>query len=47
MAACMVVVAGLAITALLYHLMRIGPARRMAAEPVDGEIIRAHLREAA
>jgi GPH family glycoside/pentoside/hexuronide:cation symporter len=47
MAACMVVVAGLAITALLYHLMRIRPARQMAAEPVDGETIRAHLREAA
>jgi GPH family glycoside/pentoside/hexuronide:cation symporter len=46
-AACMVVVAGLAITALLYHLMRIRPARQMAAEPVDGETIRAHLREAA
>jgi len=46
-AACMVVVAGLAITALLYHAMRIQPARRMAAEPVDGETIRAHLREAA
>jgi GPH family glycoside/pentoside/hexuronide:cation symporter len=47
MAACMVVVAGLAITALLYHLMRIRPARRMAADPVDAETIRAHLREAA
>jgi Na+/melibiose symporter-like transporter len=47
MAACMVVVAGLAITALLYHSMRIGPARRMAAEPVDSETIRVHLREAA
>jgi GPH family glycoside/pentoside/hexuronide:cation symporter len=47
MAACMVVVAGLAVTALLYHSMRIGPARRMAAEPVDSETIRVHLREAA
>jgi GPH family glycoside/pentoside/hexuronide:cation symporter len=47
MAACLVVVAGLAITALLYHLMRIRPARRMAADPVDAETIRAHLREAA
>jgi GPH family glycoside/pentoside/hexuronide:cation symporter len=47
MAACMVVVAGLAITLLLYHLMRIRAARRMAAEPVDSETIRAHLREAA
>jgi GPH family glycoside/pentoside/hexuronide:cation symporter len=47
MAACMVVVAGLAITALLYHLMRIRPARRMAVDPVDAETIRAHRREAA
>jgi Na+/melibiose symporter-like transporter len=47
MAACMVVVAGLAITALLYHLMQIRPARQMAANPVDVETIRAHLREAA
>lgn len=47
MAACLVVVAGLAVTALLYHMMRIRPARRMAADPVDAEIIRAHLREEA
>jgi GPH family glycoside/pentoside/hexuronide:cation symporter len=47
MAACLVVVAGLAITAFLYHLMRIRPARRMAAHPVDAETIQAHLREAA
>ena len=47
MAACLATVAGLAITVLLYHLMRIRPARRMAAAPVDGETLRAHLREAA
>jgi GPH family glycoside/pentoside/hexuronide:cation symporter len=47
MAACLVVVAGLAITVLLYHLMRIRPARQMAANPVDRETIRAHLEVAA
>jgi hypothetical protein len=42
----MVMVAGLAITALLYHSGRIRPARQMVANPVDAETIRAHLREA-
>ena len=42
-ASCMVVVAGLALTVLLYHIMRISPARKMVSEPVDEEIIREHI----
>jgi len=42
-AACIMVVAGLAITVMLFHVLRIRPARKMVAEPIDDQIIRAHL----
>ncbi len=42
-ASCLVVVAGLALTVTLYHLMRIRPAKKITAEPVDAETIRNHL----
>jgi GPH family glycoside/pentoside/hexuronide:cation symporter len=38
-----VVVAGLAFTALLFHLARMPAARRLAAEPPSPDAIRAHL----
>jgi GPH family glycoside/pentoside/hexuronide:cation symporter len=44
-AACLIVAAGLALTLLLYHLLRLRPAAGMARRPVDPEIIRAHLQE--
>ncbi len=42
-ASCLVVVAGLALTVFLYHLMRIRPAQKMIAEPIDNETIRDHM----
>jgi GPH family glycoside/pentoside/hexuronide:cation symporter len=42
-----VVVAGLALTAFLFHLMRLGPARRMAADPRPADEVRAHRSEQA
>jgi GPH family glycoside/pentoside/hexuronide:cation symporter len=41
-----VVVAGLALTAFLFHAARLGPARRMARRPPPDELIRLHLGEA-
>ncbi len=38
-----VVVAGLAFTALVFHCLRLGPARRMIRNPLPDEIILAHL----
>jgi GPH family glycoside/pentoside/hexuronide:cation symporter len=43
LATCMVIVAGLALTFTLFHLMRVGPARKMTSMPVDGAIIRNHI----
>lgn len=40
-----VVAAGLSLTGLLFHLMRVGPARRMGRSPVDPDVVRAHLDE--
>jgi GPH family glycoside/pentoside/hexuronide:cation symporter len=42
-----VVTAGLALTAFLFHLLRLGPARRMATDPVGVDRIRAHREEQA
>ena len=39
-----IMTAGLALTALVYHSIRIGAARRMRAEPVPDDVIEAHLR---
>jgi GPH family glycoside/pentoside/hexuronide:cation symporter len=38
-----VVVAGLALTAFIFHALRLGPARRMVRDPLPGAVIRAHL----
>lgn len=38
-----IVLAGLACSGLLYHLLRIGPARRLARARPEAEILRAHL----
>jgi GPH family glycoside/pentoside/hexuronide:cation symporter len=38
-----VVVAGFALTAALYHLMRLRAARRMRQEPITAEMVRTHL----
>jgi GPH family glycoside/pentoside/hexuronide:cation symporter len=38
-----VVVAGLALTAFLFHCLRVGPARKMAETPIPNDIIQAHL----
>jgi hypothetical protein len=38
-----VVCAGFALTAFLYHLIRIRAARRMKASPVEDRLIRSHL----
>jgi GPH family glycoside/pentoside/hexuronide:cation symporter len=40
-----VVAAGLALTAFLFHALRLGPARRMLRDPLPGALIRAHLAE--
>ena len=37
---------GLAITALAFHLLRLGPARRMSQEPVSSDVIEEHLTRA-
>jgi hypothetical protein len=38
-----IVTAGFALTALLFHALRIGPARRMATQPVNRDAIEIHL----
>ena len=38
-----VVAAGFALTGVAFHLMRLGPAARLAREPIAPELIRAHL----
>jgi len=38
-----VVAAGLALTIFVFHLMRLGPARRLAAGEVPTDVVRAHL----
>ena len=38
-----VVGAGFALTGVAFHLMRLGPAARLAREPIAPELIRAHL----
>jgi hypothetical protein len=38
-----VVFAGFALTAFLYHLIRIRAARRMKASPVEDRLIQSHL----
>ncbi|MCP4757540.1 MAG: MFS transporter [Proteobacteria bacterium] len=43
LAACMVVVAGLAFTVVLFHLMRLQAAAKMTTEPVDTQTIREHI----
>src|SRR5208283_3897162 len=40
-----VVAAGLALAIFAFHLMRLGPARRLAAGEVPAEVVRAHLGE--
>ncbi len=42
-----VVAAGLALAIFVFHLMRLGPARRLAAGEVPADVIRAHLGEVA
>jgi Na+/melibiose symporter-like transporter len=39
-----IMTAGLALTALVYHSVRIGAARRMRAEPISNDVIETHLR---
>jgi GPH family glycoside/pentoside/hexuronide:cation symporter len=38
-----IVTAGLALTAFIFHCLRLKPARRMAGDPIPDEIIQAHL----
>jgi GPH family glycoside/pentoside/hexuronide:cation symporter len=38
-----IVTAGLALTAFIFHCLRLRPARRMAGEPIPDDIIQAHL----
>jgi GPH family glycoside/pentoside/hexuronide:cation symporter len=40
-----VVVAGLALTAFLFHLLRLRPAWRMVAAPLPVDVVRAHLQQ--
>ncbi len=42
-----VVTAGLAFAIFVFHLMRLGPARRLAAGEVPADVVRAHLGEVA
>jgi glycoside/pentoside/hexuronide:cation symporter, GPH family len=43
MTSVIVVLAGLALTIFAFHLMRLGPARRLAAGQVPADVVRAHL----
>jgi glycoside/pentoside/hexuronide:cation symporter, GPH family len=43
MTSVIVVAAGLALAIFAFHMMRLGPARRLAAGEVSAEVIRAHL----
>jgi glycoside/pentoside/hexuronide:cation symporter, GPH family len=43
MTSVIVVAAGLALTIFAFHLMRLGPARRLAAGEVPPDVVRAHL----
>jgi GPH family glycoside/pentoside/hexuronide:cation symporter len=45
LAACMVIIAGFALTVMLFHLARIRPARRMISKPVDSAIIQNHIEQ--
>ncbi len=38
-----VVAGGLALAIFAFHLMRLGPARRLAAGEVPADVVRAHL----
>jgi GPH family glycoside/pentoside/hexuronide:cation symporter len=46
MTSVIVVAAGLALAIFAFHLMRLGPARRLAAGEVPADVIRAHLGQA-
>jgi hypothetical protein len=47
MTSVIVVAAGLALAIFAFHLMRLGPARRLAAGEIPPDVVRAHLGEAA
>lgn len=47
MAPVVVVAAGLALAVFAFHLMRLGPARRLAAGEIPADVVRAHLGEVA
>lgn len=40
----LVIIAGLFFTLMIFHILRLGTAKKMAADPVDNEIIREHLK---
>ena len=43
MTSVIVVAAGLALAIFVFHLMRLGPARRLAAGEIPADVVRAHL----
>lgn len=47
MASVVVVAAGLALAVFAFHLLRLGPARRLAAGEIPADVVRAHLGEVA
>lgn len=47
MTSVIVVAAGLALAVFAFHLMRLGPARRLAAGEIPAEVVKAHLGEIA
>ncbi|HYK66217.1 MAG TPA: MFS transporter [Patescibacteria group bacterium] len=47
MTSVIVVAAGLALAIFAFHLMRLGPARRLAAGEIPADVVRAHLGEVA